>query len=248
MRVLIANFILVPLLTYYVLQIFQLDMSLSIGLFLVGSAAGAPFLIKLTTAAEQNVAISASLLVLLIPATILYMPFVVPLALPRADVNALAIAIPLVVTMLLPLAVGLFFRGKFPHLALRFQPVMALTSTIALILLVLLTLGLNFEAIIDLFGTGAILAAIVVITGAFVIGFVIGSQGSRGREELALATAQRNIAAATIVATQTIGLPGTLNMVVVTSLIGLAILFPVAISMRPQGNNKHIESDKLKQL
>jgi BASS family bile acid:Na+ symporter len=49
---------------------------------------------------------------------------------------------------------------------------------------------------------------------------------------IALATAQRNIAAATVVATQSFEDSGVLVMVIVTSLVDLAILFPAARMLR----------------
>src|SRR5690606_30585684 len=106
-RAVVANFVLVPVLAFVVLQVIPLELPRAIGLFLIASAAGAPFVIKLVEAAESDVSLSASLLVLLLPLTIVYMPVVVPLALPAAEVSAGAIATPLVITMLLPLAFGL---------------------------------------------------------------------------------------------------------------------------------------------
>lgn len=49
---------------------------------------------------------------------------------------------------------------------------------------------------------------------------------------LGLGTSQRNIAAAMVVATQAVGDPDTVTMVVVTSLIAFVVLFPVAGMMR----------------
>lgn len=49
---------------------------------------------------------------------------------------------------------------------------------------------------------------------------------------LALGTAQRNIAAATVVATQDFDDPRVLVMVVVASLVTWAVLFPVASLLR----------------
>jgi BASS family bile acid:Na+ symporter len=49
---LVANFVLVPLLAYVITQFLSLGEGREIGLFLVATAAGAPFLIKLTQAAD----------------------------------------------------------------------------------------------------------------------------------------------------------------------------------------------------
>lgn len=231
-RTLVANFVLVPLLAFIILQIIPLDQSYAIGLFLISSAAGAPFLIKLTVAAEQDVAISATLLVLLLPVTVIYLPIVVPLILPDAEVSALSIGTPLFLTMLLPLAAGLFVSAYAGNWAERLQSLMAKISSITLVVLVLATFLNNFQGILNIFGEGAILAAFLVIIGAFFIGYLVGGPDRESQDELGLATGQRNIAAATVVATQAVDEAGTLIMVVVSSLVGLAVLFPIASFIR----------------
>ena len=94
------------------------------------------------------------------------------------------------------------------------------------------TILTNFGRILNVFGTGAILAELLFIAGAFVIGYLLGMTGRGTREELGLATAQRNIAAATVVATQSFGDPDTLVMVVITSLVTMIVLFPLAGALR----------------
>src|SRR4051794_31900099 len=136
LRALGANFILVPLLGFAVTRLLPLDPALETGLLLVSMAAGAPFLIKLTQHAEHDVGLSASLLVLLLPATVLYMPLIVPLVVPDATVNAGAIARPLLLTMLVPLVMGLFVKERFPSWAEGLQPIMGKASSIALVVLV----------------------------------------------------------------------------------------------------------------
>jgi BASS family bile acid:Na+ symporter len=225
---LLANFVLVPILGMAVIWFFSLDRPLENGLILIATSAGAPFLIKLTQFAKHDVALSAALLVLLLPATVIYMPIVVPLLLPEAEVSAGAIAMPLGLTMLLPLGVGLLVRARSPRWAMRLQPAMGKVSTISLLVLVGTTFLLNLRAILNLFGTGAILAAVIMIIGAFVIGYVLGGPRYERRCALGLGTAQRGIAAAMVVAAESFVNPGALVMVVVSSLVGLAILFPIA--------------------
>lgn len=223
-RALIANFVLVPILAYMIAYFLALDESFRTGLMLLGIAAGAPFVIKLTEVARHDTGTAGTLLVLLLPVTVLYVPIVAPLVLPNVTVTIFAIAIPLLLSMLLPLALGLLARAWLPGLAQRLQPIMGPLGTTALIALIVLTFIMNFRVIVTLIGTGAILAAAILIAGAFVIGFVLGED----RGVMGLGTAQRNVAAATIIATQSIDDPGTLAMVVVASLIGMAILFPIA--------------------
>lgn len=225
---LIANFVAVPILAYAIGQALGLPVSLAIGLMLLGMAAGAPFLIKLTEVAEHDVGTAARLLVLLLPATVIYLPVVVPLVVPGVTVDLIAIGAPLLLSMLLPLVIGLATRTWFPRLAQRLQPAMGAFATIALVVLIVMTFVANFREIIGLLGTGAILAAALLIGGAFAIGFLLGGPDPDNRGVLGLGTGQRNVAAATVVATQSIDDPDTLAMVVVGSLIGMGILFPIA--------------------
>src|SRR5690349_21019621 len=62
---LIANFVLAPLLAYAITAFLSLGEGREIGLLLVAAAAGAPLLIKLTQAADGDLAIASGLLVLL---------------------------------------------------------------------------------------------------------------------------------------------------------------------------------------
>jgi BASS family bile acid:Na+ symporter len=229
---LIANFVLAPLLAYAITGFMSLGEGRGIGLLLVATAAGAPFVIKLTQAAKGDVALAAGLLVFLVVVSIGYMPIVVPLIAPNAEVSAISIAMPLVLTMLLPLGIGLFVDAKFESLADRLQPLMNKASSAALVVLLVATIVTNFGNILNVFGTGAILAALLFIAGAFLLGYLLGMTGRGTREELGLATAQRNVAAATVVATQSFDDPDTLVMVVITSIVTMAILFPAARALR----------------
>jgi BASS family bile acid:Na+ symporter len=228
----VANFVLVPILAYVITAIFSFGEERELGLLVVACAAGAPFLIKLAQMAGADLAIATGVLVLLIVVTVPYMPIVVPLIAPEADVSAAAIAGPLVLTMLLPLVVGLIADRFVPAWTKRLLPLLGVLSNVALVALIVSTVVLNFDGLLSVFGTGAILAALIFIAGAFVIGYLLGITGRGTRQELALGSAQRNIAAATVVATQSLGDPDTIVMVVVTSIVSMAILFPAATAFR----------------
>jgi BASS family bile acid:Na+ symporter len=240
-RVLAANFVFVPILGIAVARMLALPQPLEAGLILISMAAGAPFVLKLTAHAEHNVALSATLLVLLLPATVVYMPLAMPLALPGTRVSAGAIAMPLCLTMLLPLAIGMMIHERFSDCADRLQPIMGKTSSVTLVVLVATTLLANLQRVLNIFGTGGILAAILLIGGAFSIGYALGAHDPEKRGVLALATAQRNIGAATVVATQGFEDSGVLVMVVTSSLVGFAILFPAARVLRQRAARHSIE-------
>src|SRR5258707_8093834 len=111
---LLVNFVLMPLAALALARVLRLDEPLGVGLLLLGAAAGAPFLPKLTQIAKGNLAFAVALMVLLMVITVGYMPLVLPLLLPGVSVNPLRIALSLVVTMLLPLGVALAVNAKLP--------------------------------------------------------------------------------------------------------------------------------------
>ena len=104
-----------------------------------------------------------------------------------------------------PLGVGLLIRARHPDFAATFQPVATQVSTVAVGFLMVALLVVNFEKIISTVGTGGILAALIVLVGAFAVGFLVGGRPEEQRSVLGLGTAQRNLSAAIVVAAQNFG-------------------------------------------
>jgi BASS family bile acid:Na+ symporter len=103
-----VKLVILAIVAYIITLVLPLDQSLRIGLVLLATAAGAPFLPKLVEAAKGNIAFGVGLMVLLMEVTIIYLPLVLPLILPGVAVNPMDIASSLIVLMLIPLAIGLF--------------------------------------------------------------------------------------------------------------------------------------------
>lgn len=235
---LVANFVLVPILAYLILLVIPLEQGLATGLILMATAAGAPFLPKLAQAAKGNLAFSVGLMVLLMVVTIIYMPIVLPLLLQGVEVNPVEIAQSLVIMMLIPLAIGLFVKARYESTAESLQPHMAQTSTFAIALLLVGGLVLNFSAILGVIGTGTILAILIFLVVALVLGYVMGGPEGGTRSVLGLGTAQRNLSAALVVAGQNFADdPNVLVMIMVAGLVGLVLLMVVGgeLGKRSQG-------------
>jgi len=237
---LLANFVLMPLACFAIEKLLRLDQSLAIGLLLLGTAAGAPFLPKLAQMSKGNLAFSVGLMVLLMVVTVGYMPLVLPLLLEGVSVDPLKIARSLVLLMMLPLAVGLVMKARFEIVAARVKPVFDLVSTASLILLTVLIWVVNFKKLIGIFGTRGFLASGLFIVLGYGMGHLLGGPGLDTRRVLALGTAQRNIAAALLVGGQNFSDPQVVVMVIVVAGVGLLILLPLARvlaarSIRQQG-------------
>ncbi|MBR8840742.1 MAG: sodium:proton symporter, partial [Stigonema ocellatum SAG 48.90 = DSM 106950] len=100
---LLANFVLVPIFVYLLLQVIPLSEPVKDGLIIMALASGPPALPKLAQIVKGNLAFSTGLMMLLMLGTIFYMPLVLPLVLEGVQVNSWDIAKPLIFMMLAPL-------------------------------------------------------------------------------------------------------------------------------------------------
>ncbi len=225
---LLANFVAMPLVALALARATPLDESLGIGLLLLGAAGGAPFLPKLAQIARGNLAFAVGLMVLLMVITVVYLPLVLPWLLPGVSVNPGQIGRSLVLLMLVPLAGGLLVNAKRPDFAARAKPVLDKISNLSLIVVMVLQVVLNFRSVVAVFGTGGILAGVVLLAVGYAIGWALGGPKSDTRVVLGLGTAQRNIAAALVVANQSFDDPNVVVMIVVVSIVGLLVLMPLS--------------------
>jgi len=225
---LLANFVLMPLGAVALATLLRLDQPLGVGLLLLGCAAGAPFLPKLAQIADGDLAFAVGSMVLLMVVTVGYLPLVLPFLLPGVSVNPAKIARSLFLLMLLPLAAALAVRARFAIAASRVKPVLDRVSSLSLILLVVLITVANVSNVRAFFGTRGILAGLLFIAIGFGVGWLLGGPGAETRRVLALGTAQRNIAAALVVGSQSFRDPKVVVMVVVVAIVGLFVLMPLS--------------------
>ena len=225
---LVANFILMPLGAFVLAWLLRLDEQFGIGLLVLGCAAGAPFLPKLAQLAKGNLPFAVGMMVLLMVITVAYLPIVLPLLLEGVTVNPLQIAQSLVLLMLLPLGVGLLLRARFEATAAHVKPWLDWLSNISLILLIGLITVANIDKVMQVFGTRGILAGLLFIVFGFSVGWLLGGPRDDIRRVLALGTAQRNIAAALVVASQSFSDPKVVVMVIVVAILGLVTIMPFA--------------------
>ncbi|MGH9253021.1 MAG: bile acid:sodium symporter family protein, partial [Vicinamibacterales bacterium] len=101
-------------------------------------------------------------------------------------------------------------------------------SNLGLIALIALQVVVNFASVISVVGTRAILAGVLFIAGGGVIGQLLGGPAADTRRVLGLGTAQRNIAAALVVGSQSFTDPTVVVMVVVIAVVSLVTLMPLS--------------------
>lgn len=225
---LVANFVAAPAIAWALAAAFGLDQPHVTGLVLLGSAAGAPFLPKLAELARGDVAFSVGLMLLLTVGTAVFLPVALPLLATGLSTAPWPILRPILVTMLLPLAVGMLVRHRSDRWASRLRRPIAWISNVSVILAVVLLVGLHFRAMVDTVGSGAVAAALVFVLATVALGYAAGGPSPATRSVLGLGTGQRNIAAALIVASGTADDPQVVIMLLVSTIVGLFVLVPAA--------------------
>jgi len=227
---LLANFVVPPILALILIRVFSLDEPLAVGLLLVSLAAGAPALPKTAVFAKVDTAAATGLMVLLVVATIIILPIALPLLLTGISVTFWDIAAGLVYLILIPLAVSLFVRARYPEAAASAQPMFAQASNLSLLILLVLMVVLNFNNVVGLLGSGGLLASLILVILTTTGAYLLGKLGKADGWLQALGAGQRNIAAAMVVATMNFG-NDEVVMVVVYSLIVMVVMIPLALEL-----------------
>lgn len=230
---LLANFIVPPILAIILSKVFSLDEPLAVGLLLVSLAAGAPGLPKMAEFAKVDTAAATGLMVLLVVTTIIVLPIALPLLLTGISVTFWDIASGLIFLILVPLAISLFVRARYPEAAANALPHFQQASNLSLLILLVLMVVLNFNNVVALFGSGGLLASLLLVILSVAGGYLLG--GSKW--EQGLGAGQRNIAAAMVVATMNFG-NDEVVMVVVFSLVSMIIMTPLALELGKRAKAK----------
>jgi bile acid:Na+ symporter, BASS family len=128
--------------------------------------------------------------------------------------------------LILPVLLGLAVKAAAPRWATRLVPIGGKVATFALMVVFASTFGANLPELLKIVETGALFAGVLFIVGAFAIGYLL-SRHERSAV-LGLGTAQRNVAAAMVIASRDFTDPNILVMVTACALAGLLVLFPIA--------------------
>ena len=165
----------------------------------------------------------------LMVASLAYLPLVLPLLLPGVSVNSMGIAQSLLVTMILPLSIGLCIKARRESLALRMRPIMSHLSNVSILIALVLILAMNSRSLLGFMSVQIFAAATLFVGLSFAAAYLLGGPAAEARRVLGFGTAARNIPAALLVARQNFDDPQVMIMVIVVALLSLIVLAPLAI-------------------
>ena len=220
---LLANFVAVPVVAVVAARVLPMDEDAATATILVACCAGAPFLPKLAGLARGDPGLAVGSMVLLMVTTVVYAPVIVPLAVEGAEVNAWEIAGSLIVLMLIPLALGLRAKARYEDFADSVVAQVGQIANVGLLVGIVAALLASWQDVIGAIGSWIFVGIAVVLGSGLLFGYLAGfGRSSRDMVVLGLATAQRNIAAALVVAASLSG------EVVVLTMVG-ALVIPVVL-------------------
>jgi BASS family bile acid:Na+ symporter len=232
LKSLAANFLVVPLLTYLILQIIPLEQGLAIGLVLMAAGAGSPFMLKLVQVTRADMAFAVGLMLILSLVTLIYLPVMLSFLLPGVYINHLSIATSLLVLIVLPLVAGTILKARYSGLAESLKPVLTGISNLFIILVVVIYLFLNYQDFLAVFGTGALIAAVIFILASYFTGYLLGGPSPGTKMVLGLGTAIRNGSAALVVAVANFSAQyNVMAMIVVVYMLSLILMILVSVVM-----------------
>ena len=227
-RMVLANLVLFPAVMVMAVTMVDLEPPYAAGLLVFGLSAGAPFLIALTRESRDDISLAATVMTVLIIGTVVLMPLILPRLLEGVSVDVWAIIRGLALQMILPMVLGMAIRQHLVPLAALIQPWVAKISSLALYGLLATMIVGYLPQMVDPELWKALATGLVVILVGLFIGYMMGDGHNHLKRVGALATAQRNTAAAMIVASSNFDDPRVVVVVTLVNTAGLVVLMGAA--------------------
>jgi BASS family bile acid:Na+ symporter len=224
---LLWGFVVGPALAYFIPLIIPLQREYATGLLLLGMAPCAPFVPAIVSKAKGDLGFASAFMVLCAVGTVVFMPLAVPLMIKGLTVSAWAIARPMVMVILIPLAAGLLILYFLPAFGSRMQPAVRRITQMATIVMLFMFVAIYGKSFIGIRGSFAIVALMIFcfVMTAFPYWFGFGMP-HRQKVVMSTGMATRNIGAALAPLIAAPGIDPRANVMIV---LGFLVMVPFAM-------------------
>ena len=171
---LVWSFVICPALAYAITLVIPLEAPYAIGLILLGMAPCAPFVPLMVDKAKGDLGFTAAFMVLASVGTVVCMPFTVPLLAKGLTASAWAIAKPLLIVVLLPMAVGVIIRRTADAFASKIMPLAKKAAGIAGALWAVLCLIIYGKGLLGVAGSFAVASQLLFFGVVFAATYWLG--------------------------------------------------------------------------
>ena len=242
---LLANYAMVPLVTMGLLSLFRADPMVSVGFFILAVCPGAPVGPPITALARGDVPRDIGVMVILAGLSAFLSPALLGLfatrMVPDGDrhVDSLAIGKTLLITQMLPLALGLGIHHGAPGLTHRIARSVGLLANVLLLALVGLILAAQHETLAAIRFRGWTGMSLLLLA-SLGIGWFCGGPDLATRKAMAVTTTTRNIAVGLVIVTSQFADTPAVTAVVAYGLVstigalGFALLLGRSAGMEPR--------------
>ena len=194
-RALLANFVIIPILGFIIARFFDLAPDIRTGFLLLAMAPGGLLALQFARVSKGNRVFAVALLLVFCLLAILITPLFVYLFFPREGAGQLPfgwLTMMLILLIVVPLVVGRLLQKIIPEHA----PMLGLwlgRLSIVIFIVAALTAGRYKSPAIKLMGANGIAAIVLLILGAWVVGWLMGGPKIRNRKVLAISSSMRNV-------------------------------------------------------
>ena len=200
----LSQFIIMPVLAFLLVTLFQLPTELAVGVILVGACPGGTSSNVMTYLAKGDVALSVGMTA----CTTIMAPFVTPalvllLAGQTVDVSYVSMLVSIVQVVLVPIALGFVINYFFSKFAQAFSKALPLISVVAICLIIMAVVSANAAKLMT---TGALVVAVVMLHNVcgYALGYLVGRLLGLTKEQmrtLSIEVGMQNSGLATSLAT-----------------------------------------------
>lgn len=231
MRLFIANFLLIPIITLFLIWIFELPPFVAVGLIILGAAPAAPFAPPFTAFAKGNTTLATAMMVILAACSFIITPLLLHLSLKILPGNEGSIHVDhqkligtLFIIQLLPLCFGVMMNHFKSNLASRMvKPASRISKVLnGMMVVVIAIFQFNVVAGIDLLGFTIMLLLVIV---GVVIGWYLAGRIRQNSIAGSIVTSMRNMSLSMGIATTSFsGTPVITTVLAFSFIAGFGLL------------------------
>ena len=174
-------------------RVLPMDESYAIGLLIFSLAPTAPALPLFIRMARADMSLAAAVTPLAVVGTVVLMPLMAPLLIPGLSVSSWAIGKPLLLTVLLPLVIGVAIRMYASQVADSIFPTVKKIAGVSTLLLLVFTLVFHWRELLGTLGSFAVGAQVIFTIAMAAVAYAFGfGLNQAQRSAMSLAVCSRN--------------------------------------------------------
>jgi BASS family bile acid:Na+ symporter len=229
----VLNAVLIPAIAWGVAKGLPIKQASVEGLVLATLGAGSAAGIKAAQLAKNaELPLAVSIVVILQLVNIVSVPIWAGQVVSGASLSTWDIVKSLLLLVLIPLAVGLIVKARYPEHAAEWTTGLVKIANLALVIAIAAGIGVNWQTIVDLFGSWVLAASVLIAAIAIGLGMLLGGKSAQTRNTTGLVTGIRfGSLGLIIIGTQLGGNPDYLGPALVFLLLDFILPIVLAIEI-----------------